>query len=177
VFFAERTEACGKIKLFKLLYMLDFEHFRQTGKSATGLHYEAWELGPVPVELSREWHELKSGRSEAIEIVPEKQIDFTRETVKVRPGVTFDDGEFTPRQIRILEALCEKYLDVKSKQIIDITHEQNGAWDKVWAGGKGQFSMIPYELAIPDDASNRELILESSLEFRHISPPIEEGAY
>jgi uncharacterized phage-associated protein len=177
VFFAEHTEACGKIKLFKLLYMFDFEHFRQTGKSATGLHYEAWKLGPVPVELNKQWHELKSGRSDSIEIVPEKQVDHTRETVKLRPGVTFDDGDFTPRQIRILQSLCDKYLDVRSQKIIDVTHEQNGAWDKIWAGGKGNFSTIPYELAIPDDAPNRDLILESSLEFRHISPPVEEGAY
>src|SRR3982074_1597293 len=33
VFFASNTEHCGKVKLFKLLYLLDFAHFRQTGRS------------------------------------------------------------------------------------------------------------------------------------------------
>ena len=42
VFFADNTKFCGKIKLFKLLYLLDFEHFRQTGKSVTGGDYQAW---------------------------------------------------------------------------------------------------------------------------------------
>ena len=35
LFFAERTRALGKIKLFKLLYLLDFEHFRKTGRPVT----------------------------------------------------------------------------------------------------------------------------------------------
>ena len=39
VFFAKNTKYCGKIKLIKLLYLLDFEHFRQTGRSVTGMDY------------------------------------------------------------------------------------------------------------------------------------------
>lgn len=177
VFFAKNMEACGKVKLFKLLYLLDFEHFRQTGKSVTGLNYEAWKFGPVPAELMKEWNYLKAGHSEAVEIVEEPQFDYVRDTVKVRPGVEFDDDDFTSRQLSILEMLREKFLSDKSQTMIDITHEQNGAWDKVWDGGKGDHKSIPYELAIPDDAPNRELVLESSLEARHISPPMEEGAY
>lgn len=37
VFFAANTRHCGKVKLFKLLYLLDFAHFRETGRSVTGL--------------------------------------------------------------------------------------------------------------------------------------------
>lgn len=51
VFFAANTEHCGKIKLLKLLYLLDFEHFRQTGYSVTGMEYHAWKMGPVPTDL------------------------------------------------------------------------------------------------------------------------------
>ena len=55
LFFAHATKHLGKIKLFKLLYLLDFEHFRQTGRSVTGLDYQAWKFGPVPVEVMQEW--------------------------------------------------------------------------------------------------------------------------
>ena len=58
VYFASRTKYCGKIKLFKLLYLFDFEHFQQTGKSVTGFEYQAWKFGPVPVDLMEEWEEL-----------------------------------------------------------------------------------------------------------------------
>ena len=41
IYFAQNTKYCGKIKLFKLLYFLDFWHFKQTGKSVTGLDSQA----------------------------------------------------------------------------------------------------------------------------------------
>ena len=33
IYFADHTRHLGKIELFKLLYLLDFEHFSQTGRS------------------------------------------------------------------------------------------------------------------------------------------------
>jgi Antitoxin SocA-like, Panacea domain len=53
VYFASNTRHCGKVKLFKLLYLLDFTHFRETGRSVTGLDYRAWKMGPVPLELMK----------------------------------------------------------------------------------------------------------------------------
>ena len=41
VFFGHTMRKLGKVKLFKLLYFLDFEHFRDTGRSVTGLDYFA----------------------------------------------------------------------------------------------------------------------------------------
>ena len=51
IYFAKNTTYCGKTKLLKLLYFLDFYQFKQTGKSVTGLDYFAWKMGPVPKEL------------------------------------------------------------------------------------------------------------------------------
>jgi uncharacterized phage-associated protein len=169
VFFAKNTEACGKIKLFKLLYMLDFEHFRQTGKSVTGFEYEAWKFGPVPVSLMQEWEDFEEDLREAVEIIPEKVIDYTRETVKAREGVEFDDIDFTTRQVAIMTQLAERFRTTRSPVMIDVTHAQNGAWDKVWADGLGAQEPIPYALAIPDDANDRSVILQLADEGRGIS--------
>lgn len=54
VFFGHNMRKLGKVKLFKLLYFLDFEHFRDTGRSVTGLDYFAWKMGPVPKSLFEE---------------------------------------------------------------------------------------------------------------------------
>lgn len=54
IYFATNTRSCGKIKLIKLLYLLDFEHYRQTGASVTGLEYHAMKMGPVPMDLYQE---------------------------------------------------------------------------------------------------------------------------
>ena len=159
VFFAENVEYCGKIKLFKLLYLLDFEHFRQTGKSVTGVGYQAWKYGPVPMELMEEWDDMSDDINRAIHIEPEKIIDYIRDTVKVNEGIRFDADDFTPRQLRIMNGLAARYRDTRSPDMIDVTHEQNGAWDKIWRGGEGSYHVIPYELAIGDDVVDRDAFL------------------
>lgn len=160
VFFAKNTKYCGKIKLFKLLYLLDFEHFRQTGKSVTGYDYQAWKFGPVPISLMSEWEQFDADLAMAVHIVEEQVIDYVRQTVKLNDGVEFDDEEFSPRQLRIMSDLAEQYKDTRSPTMIDVTHTQNGAWDKVWNGGEGSHQPIPYALAVPENAADRGAILE-----------------
>lgn len=164
VFFAENTRHCGKIKLFKLLYLLDFEHFRQTGKSVTGFDYQAWKFGPVPVELMEEWEDMSDDLAHAVHIEPEPVFDHVRQTVRVNEKVRFDADDFTPRQLRIMNKLVERYRDTFSPSMIDVTHEQNGAWDKVWCGGQGAHKVIPYELAVGDDVPAREEVLAVAAE-------------
>lgn len=60
LYFALHTENLTAEKLYRLLYRLDFEHFRQTVRSVTGLEYVARESGPVPEELERMIAELCS---------------------------------------------------------------------------------------------------------------------
>ena len=165
-YFASNTRACGKVKLFKLLYLLDFEHFRQTGRSVTGYEYEAWKFGPVPADLMEEWESPEDDLREFVAIRPELVINHVRETVVPLPGVEFDESDFTPRQGQIMAELAERYRDTMSGQLIDVTHAQNGAWDRVWAGGAGRQESSPYELALPDNFPHREAILDSAAEHK-----------
>lgn len=157
LFFAENTQCCGKIKLFKLLYLMDFEHFRLTGKSITGVEYSAWRMGPVPTVLYDQWDEPHGEFAEAVDIVPERQIDYVRLTV--RPKRKFDDSEFTPRQLRVMHGLAEKFKDVQSAAMIDVTHAENGAWARVWSDGAGKSKPIPYELSIGEETENKDAIM------------------
>ena len=45
LYFNGCTRSLGKIRLFKLPYMLDFEQFRRTDRPVTGLEYRAWNTG------------------------------------------------------------------------------------------------------------------------------------
>ncbi len=158
VFFAKHTRHLGKIKLFKLLYLLDFEHFRQTGRSVTGLDYRAWKFGPVPVALEQEWEEPEADMVEAIRIEPERVIDFVRETVAAQ--AEFDDSHFSKRELRIMANLAEQYCDERSGRMIDVTHAENGAWAHVWNNGRGFDLPIDYALSLRDDDPHRAAILE-----------------
>lgn len=166
IFFANHTKHLGKIKLFKLLYLLDFEHFRQTGQNVTGLDYRAWKYGPVPVVLAQEWDELEPDLAAAIAIQPEQVIDYERQ--KVVPLAEFNDSHFSRRELRIMAELVSQYGEEYSPKMIDVTHAENGAWAKVWNDGKGFNRHIAYDLAIADDEPYRDAILETAKEYQTI---------
>lgn len=168
VYFARHTKYCGKIKLIKLLYLLDFEHCRQTGRSVTGMDYLAWKMGPVPLDFYQEWEGgFSRDLADAIDIIPEKIIDHTRETVVAK--VNFDDRHFTKRELRIMTSLAEQLRDSYSKPMIDLTHAQLGPWEKIWDSGRGNNERIPYALAIDDRDPDRETILKNLNEYAGIA--------
>jgi len=174
LFFAERVRGLGKIKLFKLLYLLDFEHFRETGRSVSGMQYRAWKMGPVPAELVQVWDDLDADIAAAIEIRPEKVYNYVRENVI--PKRAFDDSHFSARETRILASLAERFCEDLSEKLIDITHDENGAWAKVWRNGEGNDNAIPYELVIAANAPNRGEILRCAAEYQALSRTSAERA-
>lgn len=159
VFFSANTDCCGKIKLIKLLYLLDFEHFRQTGRSVTGLEYSAWKMGPVPVALFEEWDALGADFAQAVDIVPERVYDYSRE--RVVPRRPFDDSHFTRRELRLMNELAEKHKEDLSQPLVGLTHRERGPWDKIWDSGRGYQERIPYTLAVSDDPAG-EAALEAA---------------
>ncbi len=162
VYFAANTKFCGKIKLIKLLYLLDFNHFRVTGHSVTGLDYHAWKLGPVPFDVYQEWDAPGPDLAAAVEIVPEKVIDYVRELVV--PRRAFDPQQFTKRELAMMQELATRFRDEKTRPLINYTHVELGPWDKIWDSGRGRNERIPYRLAIADDDPNREAVLEAAHE-------------
>lgn len=167
VFFSRNTKHCGKTKLFKLLYLLDFHHFRETGRGVTGLEYRAWKNGPVPFALVQEWDDLEPDLAKAVDIVPERVIDYDRQ--RVVPKIEFDDSHFTKRELRLMQELAKRHHDEKTRPLIGLTHQELGPWDKIWDGGRGNNERIPYALAVPDDDPNREAVLEAAREFDAIA--------
>lgn len=166
VFFANHTRHLGKVKLFKLLYLLDFEHFRQTGRSVTGLDYRAWKFGPVPVALEQEWEDPEPDMAAAIRIEPQRVIDYVRETVAAQAD--FDDSHFTKRELRLMAELATQYCDELSHHMIDVTHAENGAWARVWNEGRGFDQPIDYALSLAEDDQHRAAILDFAREHHAI---------
>jgi len=165
VFFASNTNYCGKVKLFKLLYLLDFGHFRQTGRSVTDMDYLAWRMGPVPTELVQEWDEIGADLGRAFDVVPQKVIDYVRELVVAK--VPFENQHFTKRELRLMNELAARFRDDYSMPMVNVTHLER-AWAKIWDEGRGSNTRIPYVLAIPDDDPNRDAILEAAHEHESI---------
>lgn len=149
-YFVKSTKYCGAIKLFKLLYWLDYHHFRETGKSVTGLEYFAFPMGPVPTQL-HEQIKNKSGdiadhfiitSSKRAENEPQirtidddddsfvsgSEMHFVPTTIK--PKKAYKHRYLTKREMRIAANLAEIFRDAKAEVISDISHIRGGPWRK-----------------------------------------------
>lgn len=164
IFFCNNTQKCYKLKLMKLLYYLDFWHFKETGRSVTGLKYNAWEKGPVPVKV---YHE----------ITPEKNPDDLKEYLFVeeeilneitgskkfviKPKKEFNPKIFSKREIMILKKVAEIFKDAPGDLMKDATHLKNAPWDKT-IKDKGQNAEIDYMLSLDDesDSLTEEIVIE-----------------
>ncbi|OAD23239.1 XRE family [Candidatus Thiomargarita nelsonii] len=164
IFFSKETKWCGKTKLFKLLYLLDFEHFKQTGRSVTGMDYYAWEMGPVPVALAEEWENFKPDLKNQVNIKYEvlDYETYIRQTLVAK--VDFDDTFFTRRERRLMSEIADRYRDHYASDMVDVTHAENGAWEKAWDNGKGYNQRIDYLLAV-GDVQEKQYVMRAAKEY------------
>jgi hypothetical protein len=86
----------------------------------------------------------------------------------VVPKRSFDDSLFTKRELRLMQALAEKYRDEMTKPLVGLTHTERGPWDKIWDAGRGNNARIPYSLAVDDNDPNRDAILEAAREYENV---------
>ena len=146
IFFANNTRFLGKTKLCKLLYFLDFEHFKEAGRSVTGMDYFAWKMGPVPVSL---YEEIDMPEPDMAEKINFSEIQTKRGPMLViTPNADFDPSNFTKRELRILGALSNEFCDTQSENMIEKTHLENQPWHKTYVEEDKKQKQIPYELAI-----------------------------
>ncbi|RUW60178.1 Panacea domain-containing protein [Mesorhizobium sp. M7A.F.Ca.US.008.03.1.1] len=166
-FFALHTRKLGKTKLFKLLYFLDFEHFKQTGRSVTGLTYNAWPKGPVPVALYNEIEAPSDDLAAAIQF--EKKEIQNGEMLTVTPKRVFSSDLFSAREMRLLRGLAQEFKDKTADEMVEATHLENMPWDQIYNKEGKKQAEIPYALAVRSDeredvlrvAKERKELLES----------------
>ena len=101
IYFADKVDKCGKVKLFKLLYFLDFEHYKLTGRSVTGLDYYAWKMGPVPVALYDEIESLEPDMAKALRFGEVAVYGGRGSMLTINPKQAFDDSHFTRRELKL----------------------------------------------------------------------------
>lgn len=163
-FFAHHTRKLGKTKLFKLLYFLDFEHFKQTGRSVTGLTYNAWPMGPVPVSLFNEIEAPSKDLTDAVHI--EKKSIQGGEMLKIAPKGDFSGSLFSKREMRLLTSLAKEYRDMTADEMIEATHLENLPWHQIYNKEGRKQAEIPYDLAVRSD--ERDFILRVAKERKEL---------
>lgn len=149
IYFINNTEHCHLLKLLKLLYLLDLEILRLTGRSVTELEYQAWEKGPVPPKLRDDIQNPQSFLSNSIKVT--KSLGPSKKDITFKPLIEFVSDFFSERELEQMKRLAEIYKDSKSKEMTAVTHQKT---DEGW----------PWFKVYKKDANNRinlEDILES----------------
>ena len=131
---------------------LDFEHYRQTGRSVTGLDYHAFAMGPVPVKL---YGEIQQGSEEKAAVIGVREtFDDLSEILVKREFTTktdFDENYFTPRELEIMERLVFFFKDINSDVMSAYSHSPKLPWKKIYGKGDGKGRLIPYALALQSE--------------------------
>ena len=152
MFFGKNTKHLNLTKLSKLLYFLDFMHFKQTGYPSIGLEYYSFRRGPVPRDF---WLEVKDGNvpedfGDKVALISRvDEVDPSYKEVEFRATSQPDLSIFTPREKKILDELADIYRDAKAWQISEVSHIPRGPWDITFKES-GDNCPIDYLLAIDD---------------------------
>ncbi len=164
VYFAQNTQKCGKVKLFKLMYFLDFEHYRQIGRSVTGLNYYAWPMGPVPVDL---YAEFDVPAADMLSRVQFESISVKNGLmINIKPIAEFDPSHFSKRELRLMEQQANQYHNTSAEEMIEATHLEYKPWQRVYIiEGKKQ-QLIPYEYVLTP--TEKDVISELSQEHQEM---------
>ena len=146
-FFVVNTKYCGKTKLYKLLYFLDFEHYSVTGRSVTGLNYFAWPKGPVPIDI----HEAIDDENDLLKgyfRVSTREAVNGHQITELAPLFTFEEDNFSRREKKLLNKLSSQYQNSYAEDMVEATHLENQPWDKIYNQLNLRQNLIPYNLAL-----------------------------
>ncbi|MEK6301343.1 MAG: Panacea domain-containing protein [Acidobacteriota bacterium] len=160
IYFLEHTSMCHKKKTYKLLWLLDSEHFQIIGRSITGYQYFAWKMGPVPTEL----HEAIESRDDAefeefFDVDRREDGKYVTITLVPKEGKSFDEKYFSRKEMELLEDLSRRYDMATGQEMEDLTHRPGTPWYQVWEIEHRKQEAIPYEYALSGLASEDKDII------------------
>lgn len=164
IFFTKNTAMCNKKKLYKLLWLLDSEHFELIGRSVTGYEYAAWPMGPVPVELHNAIENESPELIEAFNIYTQtgkRDYDSTALISKHE----FERKYFSRAEFELMVSLADRFDLMNGTEMEAFTHRQGTPWYRVWHTEGNRQAIIPYEYALDHmKDEERQVILEISEE-------------
>lgn len=137
LFFAQHVPSLGRVKLNKLLYFADFDHFEKYGTPITGDTYLNNELGPVPEHVQSILSEMQ--RSKKLHEFPEQVYEYVR--YRLQPIAEADVAVFKSSEIAMLCSVASKWGPHTAKELVIASHGE-APWI---ASRRGE--SIPYALA------------------------------
>ncbi|MDP3831841.1 MAG: DUF4065 domain-containing protein [Ignavibacteriaceae bacterium] len=123
-------------RLNKFLFYADFLNYKHSGFSISGYNYAAIPLGPVPQDY-KTVYDLIEEHNFISTVRYETEYDTTEKFVQTKD---FDSSLFTQLELESLELVKQKLSPLKTKTIIDMSHEEPG-----WLANKDKKELISYQ--------------------------------
>lgn len=127
-----------KLKLNKILFFVDFYHYKCHAKSVTGMPYRAIPYGPAPTCYDNIFSYLEYNDCIKSKWVKEKNL--ARELFE--SDRKFDKSLFSSEEFKTISFVINKFKDTSTWDIVDLTHEEKG-----WKVNEKSRSKIDYKFA------------------------------
>lgn len=147
----------GKLKLMKLLYYLDFDHFQQYGTSVTGDDYLRWEMGPVPATAAIVIQDMVADGQLLVE---SKDIGISRPKIKYIPLRPYNVQVFSSSEVAVLCEVAEKWAYHSGSDMVRAVHGEP-PWLETAAN-----AVIDYRLALKRSGKDCEPTEEEHMDER-----------
>lgn len=111
----------GKVKLYKLLYFLDFDHYHRHGESITGDTYRKLPMGPAPQHFDGVVEQMeKHGLVARGEL---KLREGYKPLQVIRPLKSYDISAFTDEERDSLKRAFEEYGACSGRILAALSHD------------------------------------------------------
>lgn len=120
-----QNKPISNLKLQKLLYFVWIEYYKKHRSELFLDEIYAWQFGPVVPNV---YYEFCPYAGLAI------RKEFEEEC---RQGDIVD-----------IDNAIEKYIDIPTSELVEMTHTQGKPWDVIYNGGSGSRCMIPFALIV-----------------------------
>lgn len=122
VYVTSKLGSLPKTKLLKLIYILEEQSVLKTGEPFTDLKYQYWTQRPVATFINTQITKERNPITDFVFI--EKQ----HQTTKIKAKINFNDSEFSPFDIELMDLVIQKFGSKSTQELIDYTHKEGGLW-------------------------------------------------
>lgn len=164
LFFAKKTDPSklGILKLNKLLYYIDFIHYKKYGRSILGDVYIKMKHGPVP-SLSynlfnlafREKSDDPIGKKlrNSVEVKPGLVKDYRINSIYPKKDKNFDKSLFSESELEIMQNVASKYYSKTGTVMSRETHKEDAPWSKT-----SEMQQIDYDLILDSKSVSKDYV-------------------
>lgn len=124
MFIASHARYPYKTEILKLLYLMEERMVQLYHIPLLSIPYSVWRLGPVSVDV---FEELSDGPVLLSDFVT---LQFNGQGIRVIPSKDFDEDEFSDAELQVMREIMEKYGEMNSEQLIELTHKEGSLWQE-----------------------------------------------